>query len=146
MERPVQELSEVQEKTPTKRKNVLVIDDDAALLELNKTILEMEGYDVFIALSGAAALSLLETIARPNLILLDMRMEDMSGPEFLLELEKKRPDVIEGVQVVFVTGSEEVPASKAIGFLRKPYDIDTLLEAVHRFIEMGVSPLPKQQA
>ena len=144
MEKPVHEIIEVQEETPTKRKSVLVIDDDAALLELNKTILEMEDYEVFIALSGAAALSLLEKIAQPDLILLDMRMEDMSGPEFLLELEKNRPDIIESVQVVFVTGLEEVPASKAIGFIRKPYGIDTFLEAVHRFIEIGASSLLKQ--
>ncbi len=91
------------------------------------------------------ALSLLEKIALPDLILLDMRMEDMSGPEFLLDLEEKRPDIIESVQVVFVTGLEEVPASRAIGFLRKPYDIDTLLEAVHRFIEMGASSLLKNK-
>ena len=145
VEKPVHDIIEVQEKTPTKGRSILVIDDDAALLELNKTILEMEGYDVFIALSGAEALSLLEKIAPPDLILLDMRMEDMSGPEFLLTLEKNRSDIIESVPVVFVTGLEKVPASKAIGFIRKPYDIDTLLEAVHRFIEMGASSLLKHK-
>ena len=88
VKKPVNEIIEVHEKTQTKRKSVLVIDDDAALLELNKTILEMEDFEVFIALSGAAALSILEKIAQPDLILLDMRMEDMSGPEFLLTLEK----------------------------------------------------------
>ena len=143
MKKPVNEIIEVHEKTQTKRKSVLVIDDDAALLELNKTILEMEDFEVFIALSGAAALSLLEKIAQPDLILLDMRMEDMSGPEFLLTLEKNRPNIIESVPVVFVTGLEKVPASKAIGFIRKPYDIDTLLEAIHRFIELGASSLAK---
>ena len=143
MKKPVNEIIEVHEKTQTKRKSVLVIDDDAALLELNKTILEMEDFEVFIALSGAAALSILEKIAQPDLILLDMRMEDMSGPEFLLTLEKNRPNIIESVPVVFVTGLEKVPASKAIGFIRKPYDIDTLLEAIHRFIELGASSLAK---
>ena len=143
MKKPVNEIIEVHEKTQTKRKSVLVIDDDAALLELNKTILEMEDFEVFIALSGAAALSILEKVAQPDLILLDMRMEDMSGPEFLLTLEKNRPNIIESVPVVFVTGLEKVPASKAIGFIRKPYDIDTLLEAIHRFIELGASSLAK---
>lgn len=143
MEKPVQEIIEVQEQTPTKGKSVLVIDDDADLLELMQTILEMEGYDVFISLSGAAALSLLEKIAQPDLILLDMQMEDMTGPEFLLMLEKNRPDIIESVPVVFVTALKKVPASKATGFIRKPFDNDTFLEAVHRFIEMDASSLLK---
>ena len=139
MKKPVHEIIEVQEKTSTKKKSILVIDDDAALLEVNKTILEMEDYEVFIALSGAVALSLLEKIAQPDLNLLDMRMADMSGPEFLLELEAKRPKIIESVPVVFLTAMNKVPESKAIGFIRKPYDIDKFLVAVHRFIEMAAS-------
>ncbi len=136
MAKAVHEIIKIHEKTPTKRKSVLVIDDDADLLELNKTILEMEDYEVFIALSGTAALSLLEKTAQPDLILLDMRMVDMSGPDFLLTLEKNRPDIIERVPVVFLTAMDKVPESKAIGFIRKPYDFDTLLEAVHRFTRM----------
>ena len=122
----------------TSKKTILVVDDSADLLNLNRIILEMEDYKVFTARSGSEALSALSQIELPDLILLDMQMEDMSGSEFLVKLEETRPEIIENVPVVFVTGMDNVPASKATGFIRKPIDIDNFLEAVRRFIEMGV--------
>jgi FixJ family two-component response regulator len=50
-------------------------------------------------------------------------------------LEKERPEIIENVPVVFVTGMGEVPESKAVGFIRKPTDMDKFLKAVHSFIK-----------
>ena len=81
---------------------------------------------------------ILTEVDSPDLILLDMRMEDMSGPEFLLELEEKHPEIFENVPIVFLTGVDKVPISKAVGFIRKPMDLDKFLEAVHGFIEMGI--------
>ena len=98
----------------------------------------MEDYKVFTALSGAEAFAVLVNIPRPDLILLDVRMAGMSGPEFLLALEEKRPDIIENVPVVFLTGMDNVPASKAVGFIKKSSDVEKFLEAVHGFIEKGI--------
>ena len=120
------------------KKTILVVDDSKELLRLNKIILEGNDYLVFLAESGSEALTVLSQIGMPDLILLDMLMEDMSGPEFLLKLEEKRPEIIENVPVVFLTAMDKVPASKATGFIRKPFDIDNFLKAVHRFIEIGV--------
>ena len=120
---------------PTGKKRILVVDDSADLLSLSRTVLETEDYEVFTAPSGKDALVILSKIARPDLILLDMRMEDMSGPEFLLVLEETRPEIFENVPVVFITGMDKIPATKATGFIKKPFDVDTFLAAVHRFIE-----------
>ncbi len=141
MEKSEQHFTENQQNPSTRKKRILVVDDSADLQNLNKTILEMEDYEVFTALSGSAALTLLGEIARPDLILLDMRMENMSGPEFLLVLEEKRPEILENVPVVFLTALDKVPPSKAVGFIRKPYDLENFLEAVHRFIESGAGHL-----
>ncbi len=122
----------------TNRKTVLIVDDSTDQLELNKHILELADYEVFTAMSGTEALVVLDEIARPDLILLDMRMEDMSGPEFLLALEEKRPEIIENVPVVFLTALDQVPISKAVGFIKKPFDLDRFLESVHGFIELGI--------
>jgi CheY-like chemotaxis protein len=132
----------VQETTtdPVRKKTVLVIDDNEDSLEISKTILEIDDFEVFTALSGSAAFELLGEIRQPDLILLDMQMPDMSGPEFLLALEARRPDLIENVPVVFHTAMNTVPASKAVGFIEKPYDLDVFLKVVHRHIELG----PKQ--
>lgn len=114
-------------------------------MTFNRLILE-DAFEVFKAQSGQAALELLSKIAPPDLILLDMRMEDMSGPDLLLVLEEKFPELIEKVPVVFLTGLDSVPKSKAIGFIRKPYELGKFLKDVHRFIEVGSCNLNKHSA
>jgi CheY-like chemotaxis protein len=120
------------------RKSVLVIDDSADLLSLIKTILEIDDYQIFTAQSGKEAFELLSEIDRPNLIFLDLNMEGMSGPEFLSTLEEKMPTFVKDVPVVFLTAMDRVPKSKAVGFIRKPFDdIDAFLRATRQFIELG---------
>jgi CheY-like chemotaxis protein len=123
--------------TSIKRRSVLVIDDTADLLYLEKTVLEMDDFEVFTAQSGTEAFKVLAQIDKPDLILLDVRMDDMSGPEFLGMLEKKMPEIMNTVPVVFLTAMEKVPEGKVVGFIRKPFDIETFLEAVHRFLDIG---------
>ena len=135
MEKTEQHITGTLESAPARRKRILVVDDSADLLSLSKTVLEIDDYEGFTALSGKDALVVLAEIGQPDLILLDMRMEDMSGPEFLLVLEDTRPEIFENVPVVFITGMDKIPSSKAAGFIKKPFDMDTFLAAVHRFIE-----------
>ncbi len=120
------------------KKAILMIDNDAGLLDLNRIILEMDNYKVFTARSGTEALSVLSQIEAPDLILLDMHMEDMTGSEFLLNLEETRPEIVENIPVVLFTGMDDIPATKAIGIIRKPIGIENFLAAVRRFIEIGV--------
>ncbi|MBI2522657.1 MAG: response regulator [Bdellovibrio sp.] len=127
-----------------KEKNtILIVDDNVDHLRLHKILLEMADYEVFTAQSGNEALSFLSKNDAPDLILLDMRMEDMSGPEFLRQLEEKLPKILQMVPVVFLTAMDQVPESKAVGFIRKPTEMDKFLEAVNRFIETGVGHTPK---
>ena len=117
---------------------ILVIDDSAVTLTLQRIILESEGFKVFVAQSGAEGLAVLSQVDKPNLSLFDMQLKGMVGVNFLTLLEEKKPDVIEDVPIVFLSGMDEVPKSQAVGFIRKPADQDKFLVAVHRFIEMGV--------
>lgn len=125
------------EKKHSQKPSILVIDDSLDTLDLQRILLCGEGFEVFTAQSGTAALELLTKIDQPNLILLDMQMEDMTGTEFLIMLEAKLSEIIKNVPVVFMTGMEAVPESKAIGFIRKPADMDKFIIAVRQFIEMG---------
>jgi len=129
---------------PVKRR-ILVVDDTADLLELTTTILEMENYKTFAALNGREALAILSEIDPPDLILLDMRMKDMSGPDFLALLEEKKPEIIKNVPIVFLTALEKVPMTKASGFIRKPFKIEDFLISVRHFIEVGTVPLSLKQ-
>jgi CheY-like chemotaxis protein len=115
-------------------KSILIIDDSQDTLALNRMVLEMEGYEVFTASSGAQALTLLTQIEPPDLILLDMRMDGMSGPEFLETFERQQPEVFKLVPVVFLTGMDQVPVTKAQGFIRKPCEMDKFLKTVQQFL------------
>jgi CheY-like chemotaxis protein len=120
------------------RKSVLVIDDNEELRTLLRTVLEIDDYEIYTAQSGIEALKVLSEINRPDLILLDVKMENLSGPDFLTMLEEKIPSVVGAVPIVFLTGMDKVPKSKAVGFIRKPIDdIDLFLKDIHRFMELG---------
>lgn len=126
------------QKNMTTTKAILVVDDSSDMLLLLKTVLEIGDFGVFTAQSGKEALKVLSEINSPDLILLDMQMDEMSGPEFLVKLNEKMPDLIKAVPVVFLTGMDQVPKGNAVGFIRKPIDdVDKFLKGIHRFIEVG---------
>ena len=62
-------------------KTILVVDDEKAICELIKAILESEGFQVFTASNGEDGLKVLKSMI-PDLIILDMNMPKMSGIEF----------------------------------------------------------------
>ena len=69
----------------------VVIAEDEALIRLDlKEMLEEEGYVGHTAENGQVALELLQVIARPCLILLDLMMPVMSGAEFLSHLRQAK--------------------------------------------------------
>lgn len=120
-------------------KSILVIDDSKDSVMLSKIILEMAGYKVSTASSGQEALNILSDINEVNLILLDMQLGDLSGLEFLEILEQQNPEVSKNVPVIFLTGMDQVPKSRAKGFLRKPVENTKLLKTVNSFLEVGDS-------
>lgn len=63
---------------PSRKVSVLVVDDDVRILRMMRRILELEGYQTFIASNGEAALSALDEQS-PDLMLLDIMMPDMDG-------------------------------------------------------------------
>jgi CheY-like chemotaxis protein len=134
MELQLRASSSIPSEIHVQRKTILVVDDNQDLLEINKIFLEMAGYEVLTADSGGEAFRLLEQGESFDLILLDMQMGDMSGMEFLRILELNMPQVYGNVPIVFLTGMDQVPKSKARGFLRKPMDVNQLIENVRTFI------------
>jgi excisionase family DNA binding protein len=79
--------------------NVLMIDDDAAVCRLMHRIIEPLGYRVLSTTRGTEGLDIARNESI-NLVLLDLEMSEMSGPEFLRELRKDRKDI----PVIIVTG------------------------------------------
>lgn len=120
-------------------KLVLVVDDDPDIRETVREILEEQGYRVDDAENGREALGRLRSGSTPDLILLDLSMPVMSGPEFCSERQKDPKLSRIPVVVVTATGSPEQKVAKLPinGLLRKPVGLDELLGTVERFCGCG---------
>ena len=115
---------------------LLIVEDNEALLETYKDLLELEGYEVVTAKNGQEALETLEVIKHPCLILLDMFMPIMDGWQFLDQLKLRSEDLITSLPIVICSaaGASAEEASKQVrGYIRKPADIDLLLRTVEKF-------------
>ncbi|KAA5543246.1 response regulator [Roseiconus nitratireducens] len=111
---------------------ILIVDDDAEIIESVRYALESEGYEVVIARDGNQGLALAERES-PSLIILDMMMPKRSG---FLVLEKLRRMSDQMVPVIMITGNEgsrHKAYAELLGvsaYLRKPFQMDKLLRAV----------------
>jgi CheY-like chemotaxis protein len=119
--------------------NVLIVDDDADLLEVTSFALEGEGIGVETARNGEEALEALRVGKLPDLVLLDLMMPVMNGRQFLDEIAKIPS--LETIPVIVLTASAEpgeVPGAVAV--LRKPIDLKSLVAVVERHIREAVTP------
>jgi CheY-like chemotaxis protein len=79
---------------------VLVVEDADGLRELTSRLLEREGYAVLVAANASQALELLEQNATIDVLLTDVVMPGVSGPELAKRLVEQRPDL----KVIYMTG------------------------------------------
>ena len=113
-------------------RTILIVDDEASILESLQEILEHEGYAVVVAANGKQALAEVER-ARPSLVLTDLMMPQLNGLQ-LLEALRARPE-LEGLPVVLMSAVHAPPVRATqlwTAFLGKPFEIDALLEVIRR--------------
>jgi len=115
---------------------ILVVDDEPLQRDILKTILDDEGYETYTASSGEEGLLVNKKI-KPDVILSDLKMENMDGIELIESLPEEpfKPPVI--VMTAYGTISSAVEAIKkgAFDYLSKPLDKDVLLITVKRAVE-----------
>ena len=110
---------------------VLVVDDDLALRGLFTTLLSRNGFEVDCASDGRIAYDQLNR-HRYSVILLDLMMPEVNGFEFLEQIERESPALLE--RVIVMTGAsqrsiEKLNTSHIWGLIRKPFDIDNLVSS-----------------
>jgi len=86
---------------PISKKVILCVDDDEAILQYEKTLLELSGYAVLTASSGKLALQLVTT-SELDVVILDYGMPGMSGHEIALEIRLARPRL----PIILLSGSD----------------------------------------
>jgi PAS domain S-box-containing protein len=117
------------------RVSILIVEDEPAVRAVAARTLERFGHRVRQAGSGYEALRLAEAV-RPDLVLSDVVMAGMSGPEMVRRLRARHPDL----PVIFMSGyaEEHIPDGAALRqgehFLAKPFTPDALLQAVERIV------------
>ncbi|MBY5927901.1 MULTISPECIES: two-component system response regulator GlrR [Halomonas] len=111
--------------------HVLLVDDDVSLLKLLGMRLESRGYRVTTAESGREALKRLEE-GRPDLVLSDLRMDEMDGMALFQEIQRRMP----GLPVIILTAHGSIPDAVSatrqgvFSFLTKPVDREELFGAI----------------
>ncbi len=124
---------------PVKRKaRILVVDDDPGLLRLLTIRLRAESYEVEPVENGVQALAAASRF-RPDLVISDLRMDQLDGIGLLKELQNRWP----GLKVILLTAHGTIPDAVqatqmgAFGFLTKPVEKQELLDQVNKALKIS---------
>ena len=120
---------------PISLQRILLADDEPDILEISRIALEtVGGFEVSVCLSGKTLLERLPEF-RPDLVIVDVLMPDMTGPEVFEEI-RRRPEYDE-VPVIYLTGviqEEELEDLRETGvadIILKPFDPMTLADRIN---------------
>jgi DNA-binding response OmpR family regulator len=135
---PVAEEAESAAVAPSAKvgKRILLVDDDAEILESMRTVLESRGYQILVARDGNQGLVLAEG-EDPDLVVLDMMMPKRSGFLVLEKLRRSRPNPMRVIMITANEGSRHKAYAEMLGvddYIRKPFAMDRLLESVDRLL------------
>ena len=118
-------------------KTVLIVEDNELNMKLFHDLLDVHGYDTLMTRSGMEALQLART-HRPNLILMDIQLPEVSGLEVTRWL--KEDDELRDIPVIAVTafamkGDEErIRQGGCEAYISKPISVMSFVDTVRRFI------------
>jgi len=118
------------------KKKILVAEDDKAIIEVVKIILESEGYEVLTADQGEIVHKLVEK-HKPDMIFMDIWLFGEDGGVIAKEIKTKSHT--KNIPLVLMSANNETEKiTKSVGaddFLLKPFNIDDLLYIVRKYIK-----------
>jgi DNA-binding response OmpR family regulator len=118
------------------KKRILLVDDDAEIIESLRYALTARGYDILVARDGNQGLATAER-EDPDLVILDMMMPKRSGFLVLEKLRRTRPVPMRVIMITANEGSRHKAYAEMLGvddYIRKPFAMDRLLESVDRLL------------
>lgn len=117
---------------------LLIIDDEMGITEEVKSFFEEEGFEVFVADTGKTGIEMLEAHL-PDVVLIDMKLPDMSG----LHVLKACKDICPNAKTIVNTGYVDqttIDEAEKLGrdvFLQKPFDLMLLKNEVDRLLGLS---------
>jgi CheY-like chemotaxis protein len=122
------------------KKKVLIVDDDAEIIELIVDVLHRDGrFETKTASSGYEA-GISTQLFRPDLILLDYMLPDING-NVVCQTIRKNPE-FENIKIIIVSGVvkrdeiDQLLKSGAEDFIKKPFNIDELTSKIAAVLQM----------
>ena len=118
-------------------KTILIVEDNKLNMKLFNDILQTHGYNTVQAPDGGTFLNLVRE-RKPDLILMDIRLREISGVELTKML--KADDKLKGIPVVAVTAfamkkdKEKILECGCDAYVSKPVSVQTLLNTVSKFL------------
>ncbi len=128
--------AEVEKKSASAVKRILLVDDDHEIVESMRLALESKGFKVFVARDGNQGLVLCEK-EDPDLVILDMMMPKRSGFLVLEKLRRSRPVPMKVIMITANEGSRHKAYAEMLGvddYIRKPFAMDRLMDSVDRLL------------
>lgn len=113
-----------------KKYRLLCVDDQEGIRILLREIFKYD-YDVITAETGGEAIKIVKDF-RPNIVILDMKLQDMGGGEVLESIKR----IDDSICVVVLTGYDDLPQNCSLSAVRpnmivhKPFDVFQLKEEV----------------
>jgi two-component system, cell cycle sensor histidine kinase and response regulator CckA len=132
---PVDPQRHAEPAAETAVKSILVVEDQPELAQLIRRLLEPAGYTVTVSTDAENALAEFASIRNPDLLITDVVMPGMTGPELAAALRRRHP----GLPVVYMSGytaaalGPQVQIDGNSGLVEKPFNRKTLLAAVERY-------------
>lgn len=123
---------------------VVVVEDDAEMINLVKLILKKEGYDVLGAVGGRDGLEAIQSF-KPDIVLLDLMMPDIDGWEVYQSM--KANDLMKHIPVIVITAKSQsidkvlgLHIAKVDDYITKPFSPAELVASVRRILAGSKTP------
>jgi len=119
----------------------MIIDDEQDLREMLSLLLKSNGFKTVSASNGKDALKILKQLEqKPDLVIIDMFMPEMSGRQVCENIRKD--EKLKDLKLAFLTvaafssyGKQMLKELNVLDYILKPYDIDDLIRRINKMIE-----------
>ena len=141
-EKEVTKQRELPGKALKGKENVLLVDDEAMIIDVGREMLKALGYEVFTARSGREAIEVYEANKEKiDIVLLDIIMPDIGGGEAYDRMKEINPNI----KVLLSSGysidgqAKEILARGCLGFMQKPFNLRDLSEKLRGILDLDRS-------
>jgi excisionase family DNA binding protein len=125
------------------KRKILVVDDDAELVELITDVLDKDGRFEVRSVNNGFDAGMMVKEYHPDLIVLDVMLPDINGKEVC---QRVRSDpTMDDVKIICISGMveqdkiEDLRASGADDFMQKPFEVDQLVDRICQLLEIETS-------